>query len=318
MSSWFGFGTKPSVETEEAQTTRALPAAWYRSPGLFELERRAIFSKKWLLVTHKLRFSQTGDYIQVTEAGYTFFIIKDRQGEIRAFHNVCRHRAYPLVSKDEGKVTNLVCKYHGEFTPINHLVRIRWLRVRSGWSYGFDGKLAKAPKYQEIPSFNREENGLYTVHVHVDHLGFVWVNLDSNDTPAVKWEEDFAGVDQQPRHENYDMKSYHFDHQWEMIGEYNWKTLADNYNEVGAGPTITYFTTSQFLQVVLAVMKLNKMQCYHCPTGHPALPAVSDLEKYSVETSGGHIQHFPVRWPGTPGPGSFSTYLYPNASATLS
>lgn len=56
--------------------------------------------------------------------------------------------------------------------------------------------------------------------------------MDASPTPTVAWNDDFAGVDTQPRLQPFDMESYHFDHQWEMIGDYNWKTLADNYNEV--------------------------------------------------------------------------------------
>lgn len=101
-----------------------------------------------------------------------------------------------------------------------------------GWSYGFDGKLAKAPKYQEMPSFNKDENSLYKVHVHVDKLGFVWVNLDASETPEIAWNDDFMTVDEQPRFSKLNMENYHYDHSWDMIGEYNWKVLADNYNEV--------------------------------------------------------------------------------------
>ncbi|XWW92648.1 hypothetical protein V2A60_000573 [Cordyceps javanica] len=272
--SWFGFGTSQKTPTDrvnESKATPALPAAWYRSPAMYELERRAIFSKKWLLVTHKLRFPETGSYVKITEAGYTFFLIRDRQGDIRAHHNICRHRAYPMVEKESGKVSTLACKYHG-------------------WSYGFDGHLAKAPKYQEIPAFNKEENGLYRIHVHIDALGFVYVNLDADETPAVSWEQDFATVDEQPRLLKFDMTKYTYDHSWEMIGDYNWKVLADNYNE-----------------------------CYHCPTGHPALPAVTDLSKYWVETAGTHIQHYAVDKadPEAKSLGNVSTYYYPNASSTV-
>ena len=48
----------------------------------------------------------------------------------------------------------------------------------------------------------------------------------------MSWEDAFEDIDQQPRLQKFDMTSYKFDHQWEMIGNYNWKTLADNYNEV--------------------------------------------------------------------------------------
>lgn len=101
----------------------------------------------------------------------------------------------------------------------------------AGWSYGFDGRLAKAPKYQEMPSFNKDENSLYKVHVHTDKLGFVWVNLEASETPTIAWNDDFLSVDEQPRFSKLNMDNYHYDHSWDMIGEYNWKTLADNYNE---------------------------------------------------------------------------------------
>ena len=66
----------------------------------------------------------------------------------------------------------------------------------------------------------------------MDRLGFVWVNLEATLEPSTPWREDFAGVDEQPRLRHFDLSEYHFDHQWEMMGDYNWKTLADNYNEV--------------------------------------------------------------------------------------
>lgn len=69
------------------------------------------------------------------------------------------------------------------------------------------------------------------MHVHIDKVGFVWVNLDASDTPAIPWDRDFGAVDEQPRYQMFDMDSYTFHHQWAMIGDYNWKTLADNYNE---------------------------------------------------------------------------------------
>jgi phenylpropionate dioxygenase-like ring-hydroxylating dioxygenase large terminal subunit len=80
---------------------------------MYELERRAIFSKRWLLVTHKSRFTKTGDYIRYDEAGFAFFLCQDRQGNLNGFHNICRHRAYPVVTEDNGNVNILACKYHG-------------------------------------------------------------------------------------------------------------------------------------------------------------------------------------------------------------
>lgn len=116
MTSWFR-SHKVSSEEEVRDydvAVRALPASWYRSSAMFELERRAIFSKKWIMVSHQQRLLNIGDYVQITEAGFPLFLIKDKQGTIRAHHNVCRHRAYPLVENESGKATILSCKYHGE------------------------------------------------------------------------------------------------------------------------------------------------------------------------------------------------------------
>lgn len=117
MGSWLQSPkTSESNPTEAEQydtTIRALPASWYRSHAMFELERRAIFSKKWILKSHQQRFLNVGDFVRVTEAGFPLFIIKDKQGMIRCHYNVCRHRAYRVVYQESGKASILACKYHG-------------------------------------------------------------------------------------------------------------------------------------------------------------------------------------------------------------
>jgi nitrite reductase/ring-hydroxylating ferredoxin subunit len=117
MSSWFGLGRKAESLGTSAPV-RALPATWYHSPAMYELERRAVFSKKWILVSHKLRFVNAGDFVCITEAGFPFFLIKDRVGNINAFHNVCRHRAYPVIEKGSGTASVLACKYHGKLSRL--------------------------------------------------------------------------------------------------------------------------------------------------------------------------------------------------------
>lgn len=155
---YFNFGTsaKQASPTKESPV-RALPASWYTSPSMYEIERRAIFSRRWLFMTHSSRLKNAGDWLRYSVAGYDFIITKDRQGNINAFHNVCRHRAYPVV-EDEGSGNKkiLACRYHG-------------------WSYGLNGKLAKAPGYEGL-EFDKEQNGLFKIHTRVDRNGFVWVS----------------------------------------------------------------------------------------------------------------------------------------------
>lgn len=80
--------------------------------------------------------------------------------------------------------------------------------------------------------FEKDQNGLFAIHVHVDQRGFVWVNFDARESPSTPWDDDFLGADTQQRLNDFNMGEYTFDHTWEMAGDYNWKTLIDNYNEV--------------------------------------------------------------------------------------
>lgn len=210
---------------------------------MYHLERRAIFSRKWLLLTHRLRFQKPGDYQSFNYANYPFFLVLDREGNINGFHNICRHRAYPMVEAKAGTSSILSCKYHG-------------------WSYGFKGNLAKAPRFDTVPGFDKSQHGLLPIHVHVDKAGFVWVNLQAGE-PDVKWDDDYKGADDSARMQAFDFaQEFTYDHTWEMEVAANWKGLIDNYNE-----------------------------CYHCPTSHPLIAGVTDLTKYRVEPNGGCLEH---------------------------
>ncbi|KAE8164611.1 hypothetical protein BDV40DRAFT_286917 [Aspergillus tamarii] len=152
--------------------SRALPVPRYHSSPPYQLERRVIFSKKRLLAN------------------------------LRGFHNVCRHHAYPVVNSDSGSVNILTCKCYG-------------------WPYGLNGKLAKAHCFDSVSNFENGEDGLYSAYVHVDQ----------RETPTTLWNEGFLGADTQDRLQDFNMTEYKFDHTWNTLGNYIWKTLVDNYNE---------------------------------------------------------------------------------------
>ena len=260
----------PGAKDPDRQTQRGLPASWYRAPEMYELERRAIFSKQWLLVTHKNRIKQPGDYVRFTEAGFSFFLCRDRQGNLGGFHNICRHRGFPLLHDDAGNAKILACKYHG-------------------WSYGLNGSLAKAPHFESFADFDKSNNDLFPIHLHVDKLGFVWVNLEASTTPSTSWDDLFLGVDAQPRVAMFRFEDYNFDHVWGMEGNYNWKTLGDNYNE-----------------------------CLHCKTAHPDTDGVVDITMYRVQGTQGHLKHYINNEGGQKKFPIASTYYYPNACMTVS
>lgn len=199
LLNYFNF-TNPAADSTPTKDSpvRALPASWYTSPAMYEMERRAIFSKRWLIMTHSSRLKKAGDWLRYTLAGFDFILMLDRSGTINAFHNVCRHRAYPVI-EDEGNSGNkkiIACRYHG-------------------WSYGLNGKLAKAPGYEGL-EFEKEKNGLFKIHTKVDRNGFIWVNLDAGETPEVPWEESFKDVDVQERYKRVDFEKYELDHTYEL------------------------------------------------------------------------------------------------------
>ena len=140
MFNFLSSGTqpKPSVDSGKKAPVRALPAAWYTTREMYEFERRVIFSRQWLFLTHSSRLQQPGDFLRYTVAGYDFVVLMDRTNKINAFHNVCRHRAYTVVEKDQGRASILSCRYHG-------------------WSYGLNGKLAKAPDYDTLKDFDKSQ-----------------------------------------------------------------------------------------------------------------------------------------------------------------
>lgn len=253
--------TTITIEGNAGATVRALPSNWYSSADIYELERRAIFSKKWILVTHKLRLTDTGSWLRIEEAGFPFLLVRIDDGEIRGFLNKCRHGVSPLASKEQGQLSELVCKCQGNN----------------------DSSI-------DVQAFDGGNHGLLPIHVHVDAKGFVWVNLNASKQPEA-WSAEFKGIDQLSRHEPFNFDDYHFDHTWGMTGDYNWKTLADNYNE-----------------------------CYHCKTAHPDVGAVADLTAYRVEAKGGKIEHFPNTSAEQEKQGMkiVSNYYFPNSCMTVS
>jgi phenylpropionate dioxygenase-like ring-hydroxylating dioxygenase large terminal subunit len=98
-------------------------------------------------------------------------------------------------------------------------------------SYGLNGKLAKAPGYQDLPTFDKTRNGLFPIHVKVDSKGFVWINMDGSDKPEIAWTETSDEAQIAGKVEGSDLSQFEFDHTWEDTGEYNWKLLADKADE---------------------------------------------------------------------------------------
>jgi phenylpropionate dioxygenase-like ring-hydroxylating dioxygenase large terminal subunit len=145
-----------------------------------------------IALAHTSMVSKAGSYFTLEHpAGYSIFLVRGKDGTIRAFHNVCRHRAYPVIStKASGCTPVLGCRYHG-------------------WSYNLEGKLVKAPKFEGIKGFDKESNSLFEIGVEVDEHGIVSVNTSGR--PPTR--QPIARKDPA----SYEVET------WTQEGSFNWK-----------------------------------------------------------------------------------------------
>ena len=107
------------------QPTGALPREFYTGQDDFRLELEWIWYRDWLFVGHDCEIPNAGDYFTVKVGEYPLIVVRDRDGEIRAFHNSCRHRGSRLCAAERGRVPRFVCPYHQ-------------------WTYRLDGELIAA------------------------------------------------------------------------------------------------------------------------------------------------------------------------------
>ena len=127
-----------------------------------------------------------GDYHSFDVAGASFFVVLAGDQKLRAFHNICRHRAYQVIRKPCGNSTRFSCRYHG-------------------WQYNDHGGLVKAPKFENMPGFVPAENGLFEIKLILTKEGLVFVNFDSSTmgmpfsgvksqmlVPDLHWRESFS------------------------------------------------------------------------------------------------------------------------------
>ncbi len=128
-----------------------LPAWTYNSDELTQLEIEQLFLRNWLFVGHVSDIPNSGDYQCFAMGNERAVVVRDQQGQVRAFHNLCRHRASRVVTDDKGHCgKSFICPFHG-------------------WSYNLDGSLKNIPKADSFPQLDPQEYGLKTIDCEVWH-----------------------------------------------------------------------------------------------------------------------------------------------------
>ncbi|MEV6345278.1 ring-hydroxylating oxygenase subunit alpha [Actinoplanes sp. NPDC051851] len=185
----------------------SLRAEAYTEGKWLEADLKGIFERTWQWVCHVERLRAPGSYVAVTIAGRPIALVRDRSGELRAFYNVCKHRAHELLS-GAGTTGTIVCPYHA-------------------WVYDLDGKLRNARHTGAMTDFDKSEICLDRVLAE-EFGGFVYVNLDPGARPLAeqapdlaaeieRWAPDVADLTFAKRL-TYDIRS-------------NWKNVVDNFLE---------------------------------------------------------------------------------------
>jgi choline monooxygenase len=183
----------------------ALPAPYYTDPTMPAIDAQAIFARSWQLVGHANRLPDAGDHLVTDIAGLPIVVIRDTNGRLRAYHNVCRHRAGPLALCDGKGAKALRCKYHG-------------------WTYTLDGVLRSAPEMQDAQDFELSSIRLPELRVDTWH-GLVFVGGDG----AIPFSEFSHGLDGPLR--SLSPESFVFHQRFSYEVACNWKVYCDNYLE---------------------------------------------------------------------------------------
>jgi len=190
------------------QDNLSLPAWIYSDPEFFERERQAIFRHSWQVVCHLSDIPQSGDFHTFEFFGESVVVVRAEDGGVRAFHNVCRHRAARLLDGPKGHCgKRITCPYHA-------------------WTYGLDGRLVGVPNKESFKGMDTARHGLSSLE-HEVFLGFIFVRF----APGLPSVRDMAAP------YLHEMKPYRFEDLVPMgrvslrPRAVNWKNVADNFSD---------------------------------------------------------------------------------------
>ncbi len=193
----------------------SLPAWIYRDPEFFELERELIFRPSWQIVCHVNDVPRAGDFHTLEFLGQSIIALRGEDGQIRSFHNACRHRAARLLDGSKGHCgRRITCPYHA-------------------WTYGLDGRLLTVPQRSDFAGLDRERFGLVPLEQEI-LMGFIFVRLSAGPPGG---EERIPSVREMAAPYLDELAAYRPE---ELVPQgrvtlrprsVNWKNVGDNYSD---------------------------------------------------------------------------------------
>ena len=201
---------------EQIECAQTLASRFYTDPAILEIEKSCIFRRTWHLVgtLHqacgevngtKRTISDLESFFTADVVGEPVIVVRDKQGELRAFSNVCRHRAGP-IALGSGCRNVLRCQYHG-------------------WTYTLDGRLIGTPEVEGVEFFDRSTMGM--VPLRCETWGqFIFVNFDLQAEPLSAY---LGKIPEQASAFQFD--GLEFAERRDYVIDCNWKVYVDNYLE---------------------------------------------------------------------------------------
>lgn len=193
---------------EKEGSRKGLPAWTYHNDELTDVEMEKVFLRHWLFVGHVCDIPRPGDYQCLNMGDERAVVVRDQQGEVRAYHNLCSHRASRVVPDEKGHCgKSIICPFHG-------------------WSYGLDGKLVNIPRAQAFPDQDKDNLGLQSLDCEV-WQGLIFIRF-GGDGPAIH--ELFGEAEEEISMYNIEGMQ-RLDEPYRYDFELDWKAVLDIDNE---------------------------------------------------------------------------------------
>src|SRR3954453_2574690 len=203
-------------------TTTDLPASlistlagqYYTDPAIFSLEQSRVFENMWFCAVRSSDLPTPGKFRKVQVGREGVLIVRSRDGELRAFLNICRHRGAQICTEESGEVKRAFqCPYHA-------------------WTYDLEGKLIAAPNLTKMPDIDRVQYGLVPVHLR-EWLGYALGSL-AKEPPS--FENDVMGaltdrLGDRESIDHYELDSLTVGRRITYDVKANWKLIIENFME---------------------------------------------------------------------------------------
>ncbi|NHM30686.1 aromatic ring-hydroxylating oxygenase subunit alpha [Neobacillus terrae] len=261
-----------------------IPYSLYVDPDILAAENELIFERTWQIIGHENDIKNPGDFITCDVAGEPIVVVRGEDNLIRAFYNVCPHRATRLENNEAGNKKILQCSYHG-------------------WTFHLDGKLHRAPNFKDNPCFCSSDISLKTVRCEVEG-SLVFVNLDPNAPSLYETYKDFFD----------DFSQFNFHGELRQFNERireikcNWKAFVDNYLECDHCPI-----AHPGFAATLDLSKYQIINQSNCSVQGTQIKEKQNKQSLKLDLDTAEVQEgrFYWLWPNTmitvyPGPGNIS------------